>query len=174
MAGASYCVGSVAARSLRERPPRAQRRAGASWPYSRLSRTSAAPRCREVLTMPGGERDRPGLGSRPVLEVAAERAKPFFDLLAMVHPVPGGDVIDLGCGTGELTAQLHADTKGRRNRRYGRVGGDARQGPSPGGQRPSLRVRRHRPLRHRDGLRPRVRQRGACSGFPTILGCCAS
>src|SRR5579862_1086440 len=39
---------------------------------------------------------------------AAERAQPFFDLLALVHPVPGGDVVDLGCGTGELTAQLHA------------------------------------------------------------------
>ncbi|MGD0983993.1 MAG: methyltransferase domain-containing protein [Acidimicrobiales bacterium] len=42
---------------------------------------------------------------------AAERAKPFFDLLAMVDPVPGGDVIDLGCGTGELTAQLHEHTR---------------------------------------------------------------
>ncbi|HLN06458.1 MAG TPA: methyltransferase domain-containing protein [Acidimicrobiales bacterium] len=42
---------------------------------------------------------------------AAERAKPFFDLLEMVKPVPGGRVIDLGCGTGELTAQLHARTR---------------------------------------------------------------
>jgi len=42
---------------------------------------------------------------------ATERAKPFFDLLAMVEPVPGGDVIDLGCGTGELTARLHAHTQ---------------------------------------------------------------
>jgi len=39
---------------------------------------------------------------------ASERAQPFYDLLALVHPVPGGDVVDLGCGTGELTAQLHA------------------------------------------------------------------
>jgi len=39
---------------------------------------------------------------------ASERAQPFFDLLALVHPVPGGDAVDLGCGTGELTAQLHA------------------------------------------------------------------
>jgi trans-aconitate 2-methyltransferase len=39
---------------------------------------------------------------------AAERAQPFFDLLALVQPVPGGEVIDLGCGTGELTARLHA------------------------------------------------------------------
>jgi trans-aconitate 2-methyltransferase len=38
---------------------------------------------------------------------AAERAAPFHDLLALVRPVPGGRVVDLGCGAGELTAQLH-------------------------------------------------------------------
>jgi len=38
---------------------------------------------------------------------AAERSRPFFDLLDMVQVVPGGDVVDLGCGTGELTARLH-------------------------------------------------------------------
>ena len=38
---------------------------------------------------------------------AAERAAPFHDLLALVQPVPGGRVVDLGCGSGELTAQLH-------------------------------------------------------------------
>jgi trans-aconitate 2-methyltransferase len=38
---------------------------------------------------------------------AAERAAPLFDLLALVRPVPGGRVVDLGCGSGELTAQLH-------------------------------------------------------------------
>ena len=42
---------------------------------------------------------------------AAERARPFHDLLALVEPVPGGSVIDLGCGTGELTARLHAHTE---------------------------------------------------------------
>jgi len=42
---------------------------------------------------------------------ASERSRPFFDLLGMVRPVPGGDVIDLGCGTGELTARLHAHTQ---------------------------------------------------------------
>lgn len=36
-----------------------------------------------------------------------ERSKPFFDLLALVEPSPGGSVIDLGCGTGELTSLLH-------------------------------------------------------------------
>jgi trans-aconitate 2-methyltransferase len=36
-----------------------------------------------------------------------ERRAPFFDLLALLRPVAGGRVIDLGCGTGELTVELH-------------------------------------------------------------------
>lgn len=35
-----------------------------------------------------------------------ERMQPFFDLVALVRPAPGMRVIDLGCGTGELTAML--------------------------------------------------------------------
>jgi trans-aconitate 2-methyltransferase len=38
---------------------------------------------------------------------AGERAEPFFDLLSLVRPVPGGRVVDLGCGSGELTVRLH-------------------------------------------------------------------
>ena len=38
---------------------------------------------------------------------AAERAQPFHDLLDLVRPVPGGRAVDLGCGSGELTAELH-------------------------------------------------------------------
>jgi trans-aconitate 2-methyltransferase len=38
---------------------------------------------------------------------ADERAAPFHDLLALVRPVPGGRAVDLGCGTGALTAELH-------------------------------------------------------------------
>lgn len=37
----------------------------------------------------------------------AERQQPFFDLAAMVQRTPGARVIDLGCGSGELTAWLH-------------------------------------------------------------------
>jgi trans-aconitate 2-methyltransferase len=36
-----------------------------------------------------------------------ERRQPFDDLLALVRPAPGLRVVDLGCGTGELTAELH-------------------------------------------------------------------
>ncbi len=37
----------------------------------------------------------------------AERAQPFHDLLAMVDPREDLRVLDLGCGTGELTRHLH-------------------------------------------------------------------
>ena len=40
----------------------------------------------------------------------AEREQPFHDLLALVEPVPGGRVADLGCGTGVLTRVLHEGT----------------------------------------------------------------
>ncbi len=35
-----------------------------------------------------------------------QRAAPFYDLLALVDVRPNLDVVDLGCGTGELTRQL--------------------------------------------------------------------
>jgi trans-aconitate 2-methyltransferase len=37
----------------------------------------------------------------------SERAQPFRDLLALVQPRPGMRVVDLGCGTGEMTLELH-------------------------------------------------------------------
>lgn len=42
-----------------------------------------------------------------------ERAQPFFDLLALVQPRPGMRVVDLGCGTGELTRELHTHLAAR-------------------------------------------------------------
>ncbi len=42
---------------------------------------------------------------------AAQRRLPFDDLLAMVRPAPGGRAVDLGCGTGELTSELHGHLK---------------------------------------------------------------
>ena len=44
---------------------------------------------------------------------AAERRQPFFDLLALLSRAPRGRVVDLGCGTGELTALLHERTAAR-------------------------------------------------------------
>lgn len=41
----------------------------------------------------------------------AERRQPFDDLLSLVSPVPGGRAVDLGCGTGELTAEFHGHLK---------------------------------------------------------------
>jgi len=37
-----------------------------------------------------------------------QRSAPFYDLMHLLQPVPESQVIDLGCGTGELTAHLHA------------------------------------------------------------------
>jgi trans-aconitate 2-methyltransferase len=42
-----------------------------------------------------------------------ERAQPFWDLAALVEPRPGMSVADLGCGTGELTAELHQKLQAR-------------------------------------------------------------
>jgi trans-aconitate 2-methyltransferase len=36
-----------------------------------------------------------------------ERSRPFFDLLGLVRPQPSMRVADLGCGTGELTRDMH-------------------------------------------------------------------
>lgn len=38
---------------------------------------------------------------------AAERRQPFTDLAALVEPRPRMRIVDLGCGTGELTRDLH-------------------------------------------------------------------
>ena len=42
-----------------------------------------------------------------------ERRQPFEDLVTLLEPRPGMRVIDLGCGTGELTADLHAHLRAR-------------------------------------------------------------
>jgi len=42
-----------------------------------------------------------------------ERSQPFFDLLVLVRRRPAMRVVDLGCGTGELTRVLHDDLQAR-------------------------------------------------------------
>jgi len=42
-----------------------------------------------------------------------ERSQPFFDLLSWVRRRPGMRIVDLGCGTGELTRVLHLDLQAR-------------------------------------------------------------
>jgi trans-aconitate 2-methyltransferase len=37
----------------------------------------------------------------------SERAQPFRDLAALIEPRPNMRILDLGCGTGELTRELH-------------------------------------------------------------------
>ncbi|HEX9078391.1 MAG TPA: methyltransferase domain-containing protein [Desulfuromonadaceae bacterium] len=48
------------------------------------------------------------------LRFGAERSAPFDDLLALIHRRPGLDVVDLGCGTGELTCRLADFLEGSR------------------------------------------------------------
>jgi trans-aconitate 2-methyltransferase len=42
-----------------------------------------------------------------------EREQPFFDLLAMVRPDADMRIVDLGCGTGKQTRELHAHLHAR-------------------------------------------------------------
>lgn len=44
---------------------------------------------------------------------AKERDKPFFDLMGLVKGKDGMKVVDLGCGTGELTQKLHQHLKAK-------------------------------------------------------------
>ena len=45
---------------------------------------------------------------------AAQRRRPFDDLLARVAPIPGGTAVDLGCGPGPLTVDLHRHLRAAR------------------------------------------------------------
>ena len=43
-----------------------------------------------------------------------ERSQPFYDLMALEHRRPLMRVVDLGCGTGDLTGALHHELKARK------------------------------------------------------------
>ncbi len=42
-----------------------------------------------------------------------ERSAPLHDLLALIRPIPGGRAVDLGCGSGALTLELHRHVRAR-------------------------------------------------------------
>jgi trans-aconitate 2-methyltransferase len=64
------------------------------------SPVGSVPRERALLTADGWNPD-------VYARFAKERRRPFDDLLALVAPIPGGRAVDLGCGGGELTRDLH-------------------------------------------------------------------
>ena len=77
----------------------------------------------------------------------AERSRPFYDLLAMVRPRPGMRVVDLGCGTGELTADAHKRLGGAVHPGGRLLPRHAGEGGPAGRRRALLRPRRHRDVR---------------------------
>ena len=95
---------------------------------------------------PGGRRaSRDGLDMRAVTvtpidgwspdqyeRFRSERQQPFDDLLMLCHPVPGGRVVDLGCGTGDLTKILHEEMEAKET-----VGIDSSPPCWPGPRRPT-------------------------------------
>ena len=102
---------------------------------------------------------------------AAERSAPFWDLLSLVRPVPGGRVVDLGCGNGELTAALHRRS-GSPPRTLGLDSSPAmleRAAALEGAGSP-VRAGRHRRLRP-GWLGRRLLQRRLALGCPTTPGC---
>lgn len=70
----------------------------------------------------------------------ADRTKPFTDLLALVKPKAGMRVVDLGCGTGELTRRLHEHLRARET--VGLDGSEAMLARSGAFAAPGLRVER--------------------------------
>ena len=59
------------------------------------------------LTPAQGEGARDGWSPEAYGRFKGHRTAPFDDLLRLVSPCPGGTVLDLGCGTGVLTATAH-------------------------------------------------------------------
>ena len=66
---------------------------------------------------------------------AAERAQPFWDLVGLLEDRPIGRAVDLGCGTGALTAELVGATRHRLDGRHRLVAEHAGAGRRPRGRR---------------------------------------
>ncbi len=77
-----------------------------------LAHHYAAARPRKGAAVVGGSRNgevssSDGWSPEVYGRFSEQRAAPFDDLLAMLTPCPGGALLDLGCGTGALTAKAH-------------------------------------------------------------------
>lgn len=75
------------------------------------------------------------------LRYRKEREEPFFDLLDQVRPRAGMRIVDLGCGTGELTAELHRRLQARET--IGIDSSEAMLGRAPSPTPESLRFAKH-------------------------------
>lgn len=93
----------------------------------------------------------------------AEREQPFWDLLPLIDTPSGGRIVDLGCGTGALTRELH-----RRLRARETIGVDSSQSmlERSGDRRAglALRSRRHRGVVTAARGRRRVLERSPAVG----------
>src|SRR4051812_18168146 len=87
----SSSPGRVCARALR-RPVRMERGPG---------------RCRRAEGWETGRVAADSWSAGQYERFAAEREQPFWDLLDLVEPAASAAVVDLGCGTGELTRARH-------------------------------------------------------------------
>ena len=70
-----------------------------------MDRAAVGPLSREGALLSSDTAD--GWNPELYARFAAERRRPFEDLLALVAPIPGGRAVDLGCGPGPLTRVLH-------------------------------------------------------------------
>src|SRR3954447_15192708 len=68
---------------------------------------SLTPRHPNTLTPSSSRSPSPDWNPTQYERFRNERSQPFFDLLDLVQPRPDMRVVDLGCGTGELTRDLH-------------------------------------------------------------------
>src|SRR6266542_2952843 len=115
---------------------------------------------------PGDQRVADPWGPARYERFAAERKAPFFDLLALVRPVPGGRAADLGCGTGALTAELH-----RRVQAAETLGPDSSAATlAPGGQLAIQMPANHAHVSHEVAAAIAAEEpfRGAMSGYRRV------
>jgi trans-aconitate 2-methyltransferase len=82
-----------------------------------------------------------------------ERQQPFLDLVALLEPRPHPHVVDLGCGTGEMTRLLHDRLPGADTLGLDSSEDDARRERRLRDDGPALRARRDQRVRPGGGVR---------------------